>query len=188
MEEGWTEFAELMSRVQMERESLGLRPHQECFFRGHADDAYKLIPSLFRQRDKTVEELLKLERRMFFEFRARARQLYGADQSDWDVLFHMQHHGVPTRLLDWTSVFGVALYFALLAPADTKRRPCVWMMNPYALNHATWGYHRLYEARPQPAVACRRLPGHQAADPLAARQDLADGLRLRSVRGVKSIS
>lgn len=47
-----------------------------------------------------MDEYWKLERHIYFEFRARARQLYSADYSGWDVLFHMQHHGVPTRLLD----------------------------------------------------------------------------------------
>src|SRR6266568_3385343 len=97
---GWNEFAAFIEKAQEVRRSLDLRPHQECFFRGHRDTAYKLTPSLLRQGPKTSEEYWQLERRTFFEFRSRARQLYDADRSDWDVLFPMQRHGVPTRLLD----------------------------------------------------------------------------------------
>jgi len=144
----WDEFATLMQGIEDARNDLNLRSHQECFYRGHRDTAYNLLPSLFRQSNRTHEEYRKLERRMFFEFRNRARQLYGADISDWDVLFHMQHHGVPTRLLDWTSVFGVALYFALLNYGEeAERPPCIWIMNPYALNHANWGLYRLFSPK-----------------------------------------
>lgn len=142
----WQALADLMHQVQEARVSLGVRPHQECFFRGHAQLDYKLVPSLYRRGDRGPEQYWKLERRMFFEFRTRARELYEAD-SDWDVLFHMQHHGVPTRLLDWTSVFGVALYFALNDRNCMSHTPCVWVLNPYGLNQATWGLARLFSPR-----------------------------------------
>lgn len=144
----WIEFSSFMQDVKDSVKSLGLRPHQECYFRGHLDTTFKLLPSLFRQGEKTSDEYWKLERRIFFEFRARARQLYSADYSEWDVLFHMQHHGVPTRLLDWTSVFGVALYFSLLNfKDDTEQVPCIWILNPYALNEIEWNLYRLYSPK-----------------------------------------
>ena len=37
------------------------------------------------------------------------RQLVG----DWEYLFLMQHHGVLTRLLDWSENPFFALYFAI---------------------------------------------------------------------------
>jgi hypothetical protein len=144
----WSRFADFLREVQITRDRLQLRPHQECYYRGHSDTNFELLPSLFRGPHRADDEYWKLERRMFFEFRTRARQLYGVDHSDWDVLFHMQHHGVPTRLLDWTSVFGVALYFALLEhQTDVSRVPCVWIMNPYALNHQAWEKHRLFSPK-----------------------------------------
>ena len=144
----WDAFATFMDSVESAKDGLGLRSHQDAFFRGHSKSTYTLLPSLFRQNCKSADEFWKLERRSFFHFRALARELHAADRLDWDVLFHMQHHGLPTRLLDWTSVFGVALYFALLGhQGETEPLPCIWLLNPYALNKATWDTYNLFDPK-----------------------------------------
>lgn len=71
---------------------------------------------------------------MFYEFRARAKEVHNGNLSDWDVLFYMQHHLVKTRLLDWTESSGEALYFALLKYDPAKSSPGIWLLNPYRLN------------------------------------------------------
>jgi FRG domain len=71
------------------------------------------------------------------------RPRVNSNRNDWDVLFAMQHYGTPARLLDWTEVLGVAVYFATLgvdeANPDGGPPPCVWVLNPYALNAASVG-------------------------------------------------
>ena len=109
----------------------------DALYRGHSSTSWMLLPSLLRPAHRG-ERLGEVESDLFFEFQAQARALHDAPQSDWDTLFAMQHHGVPTRLLDWSEMLGVAIYFALRGASSTTT-PCVWVLNPYRLNEETDG-------------------------------------------------
>jgi hypothetical protein len=54
------------------------------------------------------------------------------DRIEW--LATMQHHGAPTRLLDWTFSEYVALFFAIrrVRPDDTNKMHVVWVVNQTA--------------------------------------------------------
>lgn len=138
MSKAWGDF---LRAVDAERKALGFEDVEECFFRGHAESSWPLLPTLLRHcRSKKLTkaaEIRDIESSLYFEFRARARELHGQPLDEWDVLFHMRHHGLATRLLDWTEVLGVAVYFAL-RDATPNSTPCVWLLNPYALNETSW--------------------------------------------------
>lgn len=129
--DAWEEFFVALEKATSE---LGFEPGQECFYRGHADGDWALQPTLYRTQPPGTD-LTGLEADLFFEFQARARELHSQHLADWDVLFFMRHHGVPTRLLDWTESLGVALFFAVSSPPHAGvADPCIWLLNPYALN------------------------------------------------------
>lgn len=46
----------------------------------------------------------------------------------------MQHYGIPTRLLDWTEVVGIAVAFALYDSREDSEDSAIYVLNPAALN------------------------------------------------------
>jgi FRG domain len=85
-------------------------------FRGVTDREYKLIPSIARgwESDPKLEMLKTTEKFILDQFKSRAiGQLTYKPLDDWEWLMLGQHHGLKTRLLDWTHNPLIALYFAL---------------------------------------------------------------------------
>jgi hypothetical protein len=120
--------SELLSALQKQTKLRDL-----IWFRGHAQLRWKLLPSLARNPAHLRQETDVIKR--FIQL-AVPHLIESLPQSDWDWIFLMQHHRVPTRLLDWSESPLAALWFAVNSTSteDLQSDGAVWCLDPLALN------------------------------------------------------
>ena len=123
----WTELLEQLY-AQSWNETLG-RFRAPFAFRGLPDIDQRLTNSLSRLAGGHPD-LEKIELAMLRNFRKYAAQQAPASvDSIWHWLAVAQHHGLPTRLVDWTFSPLVALHFATEDPAEYERDGVVWCVD-----------------------------------------------------------
>jgi hypothetical protein len=107
---------------------LGLPIDQFTLYRGQALDK-TLLPKIARYEVPDVE---KIEREMLEDFQRRSIHLIDYQPgTSWDWLALAQHHGMATRLLDWTENPLIALWFSMASKSEAKHSDysVVWGFN-----------------------------------------------------------
>lgn len=130
------EYLECVERIENHEEIHGST--QPLWYRGQKSASWKVLPKAYRIR--TPDRLEPERLRCFNLLAPSVGNLPANGQSptgplEW--MCAMQHHGVITRLIDWTETALIALWFAV--EGDAKSDAAVWVLDPWVLNGATLG-------------------------------------------------
>lgn len=106
------------SIIQFLKGIAAINEDDRWLFRGHSNEAWPLWPSIARVRP-VADTTRRAEKDMMDDFKRYAiPHLTRLPRSEWEWLALAQHHGVPTRLLDWTANPLAALLFAVSGPSE----------------------------------------------------------------------
>jgi hypothetical protein len=145
-----TSWDELLRELYANSWRKGIQRHRlTCAFHGLSQSSQSLVTGLMRLGG----EYWRVERAMLRAFRKYARHQIEPFESSWDWLAIAQHHGLPTRLLDWTYSPFVALHFA--TAANRNDESVIWTLD----------YQKSNELLPKPL---RRVLEEEDADVFTA--------------------
>ena len=128
--ESWTDLQNKLFHDTW-NEKIG-RFRSQYAYRGLGSTEYDLQTSLMRMGGNYWE----LERHIIRNFKKYSYKDILDDDTIWHWLSIAQHHGLPTRLLDWTFSPYVALHFATANVDMYDHDAAIWGVN-YKSVHAT---------------------------------------------------
>lgn len=105
---------------------------KDVWFRGQPDYEFKLRPGLFREGSECGVNINGSE--MFHEFQRRYPDQSVSHKTTFEWLTLMQHYGLPTRLLDWSSNLLVGIYFCCIDKQFSGKDGAVYVLDPSALS------------------------------------------------------
>lgn len=94
-------------------------------FRGLSDANYRLETSLMR----LAGPFAALEHHLLRNFRKYSQGSALHTTSVWHLLANAQHHGLPTRLMDWTYSPYIAAHFATADHEKMDRDAVIWVVD-----------------------------------------------------------
>ncbi|HZR81137.1 MAG TPA: FRG domain-containing protein [Candidatus Binatia bacterium] len=134
-------LGELVDRLTPDVDRRTGRRRDAGVYRGAADADQPLLTALDRLGGiDPPHTKVSLEQHLLRSFSRYSRPyLGGPAASDWELLIAAQHHGVPTRLLDWTYSPLVAAHFATLPCATRNGHVAVWRLD-WQRVHESFGF------------------------------------------------
>ena len=97
----------------------GAGGNEILLFRGQSDIAFELMPSLGRNRKSACDiSIFNEERNLIEMVKFKLPEVFHDGLQLLELLALLQHHGIPTRLLDITENALVGLYFACCSNND----------------------------------------------------------------------
>ncbi|MTI47971.1 MAG: FRG domain-containing protein [Firmicutes bacterium] len=114
-------------------ETVSNYEYYNTIFRGVSKETHKLIPKIGRTKDYIYDDIFEYELKIMDLFKKHAvTYLDFQTLNEWEWLSIAQHHGLPTRLLDWTRNPMVAAYFAI--NSHTNEDSIIYVLNSESLN------------------------------------------------------
>jgi hypothetical protein len=132
-------------------------------YRGHCNSQFALTPSLFRlDISDTYASWEEAETYLMERFRRESiPHLVSKPESDLDWLALAQHHGLPTRLLDWATNPLIALYFAVAGNSPSTNAD-VWCFGLPSGNNCWPSSTRAARKLHMESISCLVFPRHIA--------------------------
>jgi hypothetical protein len=119
----WNDFEEAVF-INAWRENIK-RYRPSYVFRGLSNSTYGLETSL----NRLCRNKFDLENSLLRNFKKYAFLEIANPDNFWEIVSLAQHHGLPTRLLDWTISPYIALHFATEKYKDYNKDGAVWMVD-----------------------------------------------------------
>lgn len=122
------DWSDLQSKIFMDSYDKNIKRFRSPYvFRGIQNKSYELRTSLLRLGNTPKE----MEKHLFRNFKKYAPRDTVTEDNDWLWLSIAQHHGLPTRLIDWTFSPYIALHFLCEDIEKFNQDGVLWCVDYY---------------------------------------------------------